>query len=283
MKILKKIGSIVLDVLIVIVFIVSILVVVSTVTAKSANGHSNFFGYTLTSVQTDSMKDTLDEGDLIVSELITDENREEIDLKKDDIVTYYDAFQKKTITHRIVEVSGEGNTRSYTTWGDNRVSAPAPDVPITINEIESVYVFKIPFLGGFIDFLKTPFGFIICLVIPLLAFIAYQAYKLITLYLRAKKLELAEEAAAASEANAAKESKSEISEEEKNAIIAEYLAKQALEKQAAEQKTADDEKSEEKAEEEPKPTEEETNSETEAEDTDEVKEETVTEENDGEN
>ena len=248
MKILKRIGSILLDVLIVIVFIVSILVVASTVTSKTAGGQSNLFGYTINSVQTDSMKDAIDQGDLVISKLITEENREEIDLKEEDIVSYYDAYEKKLITHRIIEVRGEGNTRTYTTKGDN---APAPDVPITINDIESVYVFKIPFLGSFIDFLKTPFGFIICLVIPLLAFIAFQAYKLITLYLKSKKLELEEAAAAniaAKAVDTAKDSTPELSEEEKNAIIAEYLAKQALEKQAAEAAKADgkDENTEEK-------------------------------------
>lgn len=243
MKILKRIGSILLDVLIVIVFIVSILVVASTVTSKTAGGQSNIFGYTINSVQTDSMKDAIDQGDLVISKLITEENREEIDLKEEDIVSYYDAYEKKLITHRIIEVRGEGNTRTYTTKGDN---APAPDVPITINDIESVYVFKIPFLGSFIDFLKTPFGFIICLVIPLLAFIAFQAYKLVTLYLKSKKLELEEAAAAnvaAKAADAAKDSKPELSEEEKNAIIAEYLAKQAAEAAKADGK---DENTEEK-------------------------------------
>ena len=275
MKNLKKIGSIALDVLIVIVFIISLLVVIASITAKREKGQANVFGYTVNSVQTDSMKGAINEGDLIVSKLVTAKNRDEMvsELQEGKIVSFYDNVREGheiLITHRIVEVRTTGSVPVYVTWGDNRESAPAPDVPITINEIESVYVFKIPFLGGFIDFLKTPFGFIICLVIPLLAFIAYQAYKLVTLYLRAKKLELAEEAAAASEANAAKEPKSEITEEEKNAIIAEYLAKQALEKQATEQKAADDnddKKSEEKAEEEPKP----------------AKEETVEEDKDGEN
>lgn len=270
MKILKKIGSIVLDVLIVIVFIVSTLVVIATVTAKRENGQASVFGYTFDSVQTDSMEGTIDEGDLIVSELVTDENRNSIAFEKGQIISYFIEAgngNKMLITHRIYDIYDIGDTRFYVTWGDNREAAPSPDAPITVDQIHSVYDFTIPFLGGFIDFLKTPFGFIICLVIPLLAFITYQAYKLITLYLRAKKLELAEEAAAASEANAAKEPKSEITEEEKNAIIAEYLAKQALEKQAAEQKAADDKKSEDKAEEEPKP----------------AKEETVEEDKDGEN
>ena len=140
------------------------------------------------------------------------------------------------ITHRIDDIKDEGGTLIYTTWGDNRVSAPIPDDPMTINEIQSVCPFRIPFAGRFIDFLKTPLGFILCLVLPLLGFIAWQAYKLVSLYLKSKKLELEEEAEKISK------TKSELSEEEKNAIIAEYLAKQAKAEQEqgakpAEQKT----------------------------------------------
>ena len=225
MKILKKIGSITLDVLIVIVFIISILVVIASVTAKRDNGQANVFGYTVNSVQTDSMEPKINEGDLIISKVITDANREKMipSLQKDKIVSFYDNIRegkKILITHRIVEVQDNKSIPTYVTWGDNRVSAPAPDVPITINEIQSVYLFRIPLLGHFIDFLKTPLGFIICLVLPLLSFIGWQAYKLIVLFFKSKQAELAEEA------ESIKKSKGEISEEEKNAIIAEYLAKQ---------------------------------------------------------
>ena len=223
MKILKKIGSIALDVLIVIVFIISILVVIASITAQRDNGQANVFGYTVNSVQTDSMEPKINEGDLIVSKVVTEANKSNFLLEKGEIVSFYNELengQKILITHRIYETRDAGNTRIYTTWGDNRVSAPAPDVPITINEIQSVYLFRIPLLGHFIDFLKTPLGFIICLVLPLLSFIGWQAYKLIVLFFKSKQAELAEEA------ENIKNSKGEISEEEKNAIIAEYLAKQ---------------------------------------------------------
>lgn len=239
MKVLKKIGSVVIDVLIVIVFIISLLVVIASITAKRDNGQANVFGYTVNSVQTDSMEPKINEGDLIVSKVVTEANKSNFLLEKGEIVSFYNDLengQKILITHRIYETRDAGNTRIYTTWGDNRVSAPAPDVPITINEIQSVYLFRIPLLGHFIDFLKTPLGFIICLVLPLLGFIAWQAYKLVSLYLKSKKLELEEEAEKISK------TKSELSEEEKNAIIAEYLAKQAQAEQEqgakpAEQKT----------------------------------------------
>ena len=242
MKILKRIGSILLDVLIVIVFIVSTLVVIATITAKRENGQANVLGYTINSVQTESMKGAINAGDLVVSKVVTDANKGEFQLKKGDVVSFYQELEEEKmilITHRIIDVEEISGTVVYTTQGDNREISVAPDAPMTINEIESVYIFRIPFLGRFIDFIKTPLGFILCLVIPLLSFIAFQAYKLITLYLKAKKLELVEEA---NNVRAENTSGAELSEEAKNAIIAEYLAKQALEKEQAEAMAADDAK-----------------------------------------
>ena len=240
MKVLKKIGSVTVDILIVIVFIISLLVVIASITAKRENGQANVFGYTANSVQTDSMKGTINEGDLIISKVVTSKNKADFDLKEGDIVSFYTEIKKGTkilITHRIYEVRQAGNTTVITTWGDNRESAPEPDDPITMSDVQSVYMFKIPLVGHFIDFLKTPLGFIICLVIPLLSFICWQAYKLIVLFFKSKQAELDEQA----ENMKNNANKAEISEEEKNAIIAEYLAKQKAQEEKKD--NADAEKS----------------------------------------
>ena len=89
MKILKRIGSILLDVLIVIVFIVSTLVVIATITAKRENGQANVLGYTINSVQTESMKGAINAGDLVISKVVTDANKGEFQLKKGDVVSFY--------------------------------------------------------------------------------------------------------------------------------------------------------------------------------------------------
>ena len=248
MKILKKIGSIVIDVLIVIVFIVSLLVVIASITAKRENGQANVFGITANSVQTDSMKGSINEGDLIISKVVTSKNKGDFDLKEGDIVSFYKELEDDTqilITHRIHEVRKAGNTVVITTWGDNRESAPEPDDPITMSDVKSVYLFKIPLLGHFIDFLKTPLGFIICLVVPLLTFICWQAYKLIVLFFKSKQAELDEQA---ENLKNSQNAKSELSEEEKNAIIAEYLAKQKAQEQKSDDANKENkEKSEEKS------------------------------------
>lgn len=218
-EVLKRIGSIFVDILIVIVFIVSTIVVIASITANRTGGQPSVFGYVFSSVQTNSMQGTINKGDFVVGRLI-DDNTE---IKEGDIISFYDYFKGKqiVITHRVVEILDPNTDPGYITQGDNEKMSD--DIVKSRDDIQSVYKFRIPFLGKFIDFLKTPFGFIITLVIPLLSFIAWQAYKLILLFFKSKQAELEEQA---EQLKNTQNAKSELSEEEKNAIIAEYLAKQ---------------------------------------------------------
>lgn len=233
--VLKKIGSVLVDVLIILVFIVSTLVVVMSITAKRTGGQPNVMGYVFASVQTDSMQGTINQGDFVVGKLIDGST----EIKVGDIVSFRDYLNGKeiTVTHRVVEIYEHETDPGYITQGDNEKYSD--EVVKSRDTIISVYKFRIPFLGKFIDFLKTPFGFILCLVVPLLTFIAWQAYKLILLIFKSKQAELDEQA---EKLQNAQNAKSEISEEEKNAIIAEYLAKQKAQEQ--EEQKSDESKNE---------------------------------------
>ena len=222
--VLKKIGSVLVDVLIILVFIVSTLVVVASITANRTGGQPSVMGYVFSSVQTDSMQGTINQGDFVVGKLV-DGNTE---IKVGDIVSFRDYLNGKeiTVTHRVVEIYEHETDPGYITQGDNEKYSD--EVVKSRDSILSTYKFRIPFLGKFIDFLKTPFGFIITLVVPLLAFIAWQAYKLILLIFKSKQAELDEQA---ENLKNTQNTKSELTEEEKNAIIAEYLAKQKAEEQ----------------------------------------------------
>ena len=213
MKTLKKIGKVALDVLIVIVFIISVVLVIANITSDKKNGEQpNVFGYVISSVQSESMSGTFEKGALVVGKMVD----EDTVIEKDDIISFYQKVGGATIinTHRVVDVDIAGGTTIYQTQGDNREVCPTPDNEWkTINDVTSVYKFHIPGVGGFIDFLKEPLGFVLCLVIPMLAFIGWQVYKLIAIYLQTKKEQMLEEA------------KDGVSDEAKDAIIKEYLAK----------------------------------------------------------
>lgn len=230
MQILKKIGKVALDVLIIIIFIISVLLVISNIGVDREKGEQpNVFGYVVNSVQSESMSGTFEKGAIVVGKIPT----EDTVIKKDDIISFRQKVNGQQIinTHRVVGVETIGAADFYTTQGDNREMCYNPDEGVrSMGDIVAVYKFHIPFVGGFIDFLKEPLGFVLCLVLPMLAFIGWQVYKLVSIYLQMKKAEMEE---------AAKEA---VSDDAKEAIIKEYLAKmqaQQAESDAAEEAQAE--------------------------------------------
>ena len=236
MNTLKKIGGIALDILIVLVFLVSVVLIIANITSDKENGgQPNVFGYVINSVQSESMSGTFEKGALVIGK-IPDENTEIV--VGETIITFKQKVGSNIIlnTHRVVDSKVVGVTPFYQTQGDNREVCPEPDEAWkSMGDIQAVYVTHIPLVGGFIDFLKKPVGFVLILVLPMLAFIGWQVYKLIVIYMAVKKEEMLEEA------------KSGVSDEAKDAIIKEYLAKmQAAENADSEAKPED--KGEEKSE-----------------------------------
>ena len=212
-KTLAKIGSLALDVVIILVFVVSAMLVVANLTVDKEKGEQpNIFGYVISSVQSDSMSGTFEKGALVIGKI----PGEDTAIAVGDIISFRQRVGGVEIinTHRVVAIDESGSTPLYQTQGDNKVVCPDPDTEWkSMADITAVYHLHLPGVGGFIDFLKKPVGFILVLVIPMLAFIAWQVYKLITIYLAAKKEQMLEEA------------KEGVSDEAKDAIIREYLAK----------------------------------------------------------
>ncbi len=229
MKTFKKIVSVALDILVVLVFLIAVLLVVANITADKEKGEQpNVFGYVINSVQSDSMSGTFEKGALVVGKVPTSDTV----IAKDDIISFRQKVGGVEIinTHRVVDINEVGAIPVYQTQGDNRDVCPAPDTEWkTINDVTAVYKFHIPGVGGFIDFLKKPVGFVLCLVLPMLAFIAWQVYKLISLYIQGKKEQMLAEA------------KEGVSDEAKDAIIREYLAKMQAQTEKAEDKASAEE------------------------------------------
>ena len=219
-KVIKRIGAALVDILIVVLILFSVIISVSSITAKANNGIPDLFGYTPFSVQTDSMKPTLDKGDYIFVEEC-DSN----DLQVGDVITYFTMIEGKRAinTHRIVEVRNENGVIEYRTQGDNKETNPEPD-KLLISPGDIIGKFngtRIPVLGTVIDYLSTQLGFFLVILLPVLLFTIYQIYKLVAVIIHNHKVDMV---------NAAKES---ASDEVKEAIIAEYLAKQNKEEEVA--------------------------------------------------
>ncbi len=217
MRVLKKIGSIALDVLIVFILLLSIVMIIAN--ASSAPGEPpSLFGCIFSSVQTDSMEPTIKVGDMIVGV----QPDEDTVIEVGDIISFYDRVDGQRIikTHRVVEVEQVGNDFFYTTRGDN---APDEDFGTRLGtEVVAIYKFRLPALGAIIDFFRKPVGFVLCLVLPMVALIGWQVYRLIAIYLKEKRAEVLEGG------------EDGLTAEQRQAIIDQYLEQQRKEAEPTE-------------------------------------------------
>lgn len=110
------------------------------------------FGYGAAVVLSGSMEPKLFRGDLIfVKEYETYKERE--------IVVYQDG--KKLTVHRIISVDG----KTVVTKGD---ANDTEDAPVDVSAIKGKVLFRIPFAGHIVSFIKTPIGTIFIIAAAIL-------------------------------------------------------------------------------------------------------------------
>ncbi|MBQ7956460.1 MAG: signal peptidase I [Clostridia bacterium] len=242
------------DVITAIILVFSVIFTALTLSsANSENGLPNIAGYSLFSVQSDSMEPVFYTGDLLV---IKEYQGEE--LNSGDIISFRTIEQGQYIinTHRIVECHDIGGIKTYTTRGDN---TPANDqTDVVASEIVGVYAYKanqkngvddgtrVKGVGKIIDIVKGTgesgekwtwtlnegtenerrlnLSFLLFIIVPLALIFLLQIYK----FIKALNESKAEKAKAEILENG------ELSEELKKKAIEEYLAKQAAEAKDAE-------------------------------------------------
>ncbi len=152
---------------------------------NSADGVPSINGKCLIHILTDSMNPTLEAGDLIVGEKLTDE--EKTALEVGDIISYHVDLNGDGVdeinTHRIAEIEKNslGQAVTYTTRGDNRDICPANDRdPVNPMDVICRYTgTSIPGVGTVISFLQTPTGFLAVIVLPLVAFFLFELLRFI--------------------------------------------------------------------------------------------------------
>ena len=207
------------------ILITSILIVILSLTSK-ASGVPNLFGYAPLNVESDSMEDTFSAGDLIISKVSNDMNDR---FETGDIVSFYQDIlgEKKLNTHRIVEVIKDDGIEYYKTQGDNPNTNPEPDEELKKpTDILAVYTgTKFPGIGNFFSFIRTQLGFFLVILLPMILFFVYEAVRVIMNIIAYNKEKAAEEAAAAV-------ANSELTEEQKQRAIEEYLAQQKLKQES---------------------------------------------------
>lgn len=183
MKAIKRVGTIIISVLLWLVILVAALYAFTTMATKDNQNVANLFGYTPLVVESNSMSPTFKKDDLIfVKKCDTSK------LEEGDIICFHTIIDNEYAlnTHRIQSIAENGEARSYTTVGDNN-NGVADQHIISDGDIVGKYVGHISGAGKLMNFLSSSTGFLLVIVLPMLIFFIYQVYNLIMISIRLKK------------------------------------------------------------------------------------------------
>ncbi len=160
------------------VILVPILIVNCTLIVKSfinKDEAPGFAGIVPLIVLSDSMDPYIKEGDLIFTKKVDPK-----DIKVDDVISFYAEEDDFTTiwTHRVVEVLEEDGTLKFRTKGDNKYLTEPDAILRSADKVVGVYTeFKLPVAGNIAMEMQKPAGFIICVVVPILLFVGYDAIR----------------------------------------------------------------------------------------------------------
>lgn len=219
----KNVINKIIGVIVVIFIIFAVLVTIMAFsTINNKDGVPAIGGIALLNVQTDSMSPTFKPGDLILGKKLKDADIKA--LKEGDVITFFADIEGNgemaLNSHRIVEKVENGDLTYFITKGDKFAVEDTNEV--YMSEVKCKWTgIRLPGMGAFIDFLKTPTGFLVCIVLPLALFFIYELVRFVMTIMKIK----AEKAgnAVSSEITALEE------EEIKRKAVEEYIKKQAEE------------------------------------------------------
>ncbi len=165
-------------ILIVFSVIVVIFTIISTILFNKED--REIFGVKMYVVLSDSMSATdFSAGDLI---LVKDVNPDK--LKAGDIISFVSQNKGSVgeiVTHKIKErTTDEDGKPAFVTYGTT--TGKEDQVVVTYEWIKGKYVGRIPWIGWVFDFLKTPTGYLVCILLPFGALIVYQSVNCLKAY-----------------------------------------------------------------------------------------------------
>ena len=221
-KKVNKIINVVVNVILVLAIVFAVICTYVSFVTTSGNGVPSIFGLRLLSIQTPSMKPTINDGDLAIATSVKPE-----DIRPDDIITYWTVINGERVlnTHRVVNIYDGGGFLIFETKGDANTVVDT----LTVHEREIVgkYQFRIPGLGKVFDYLQTGVGFFIVVVIPVFIFFIYhlvQFFRVLFEYQNVKNRIKFEKERDEAEAVAAKENEELTKQKERAALEEEIRA-----------------------------------------------------------
>ncbi|MBQ4428054.1 MAG: signal peptidase I [Oscillospiraceae bacterium] len=214
------------------IILIAALFAFTTLATRDTNNVANIAGFTPLSVLSDSMKPTFNQGDLIIIHTVDPKT-----LNEGDIITFHTIINNEYTlnTHRISKIADNNGVRSYTTMGDNN-NGIADSHIIADGDIVGKYVTRLPGVGNVMSFLSSPIGFLIVIVLPMLAFFVYQVYHLIIVSINLKKAVAIENAEENAKLSKDLEDAQRAKEEAAAALAEAKRIKEEAEKQLAEAK-----------------------------------------------
>ncbi|HIZ84477.1 MAG TPA: signal peptidase I [Firmicutes bacterium] len=194
---MRKAFTIVGRIVTILILLFAIAVMIFTVISVNTVGKedASLFGYKPYIVLSDSMQDTFEVGDMVISKSVDVST-----LEPGDIITFSSidrANRGETVTHKIREITTYEGEPAFVTYGTTTGVDDAYPVPFA--NVTGQYQFRLPGMGYFFEFLRTPAGYVTLILIPFLLLILLQAvrfFKLMGQYRREQREELAAEKAA---------------------------------------------------------------------------------------
>ena len=111
-------------------------------------------------VISDSMYPQIRTGDAVVMK-----NIDPAKVKTGDIIIFRNPGKPEDLViHRVVAVSESGQAHFYSTKGDNNPAGD--DWQVTMGQVVGGVVVTVHNFGWFIDFLQSPRGYVVCIVLP---------------------------------------------------------------------------------------------------------------------
>ena len=168
-KILTVIGT-VLCLILIPILIVNCLLIVRSYTSDEV---PSVGGYLPLIVLTDSMYPVIESGDLIICHTAEPE-----EIRVGDVIAFFDPAGNGTtiVSHRVMEVTEKDGRIAWRTKGDNNNTEDR----LAVREDKLVAVYEGTRLRGFGNvalFMQTTPGLIVCVVLPLMLLVGYDAVR----------------------------------------------------------------------------------------------------------
>lgn len=184
---MKKTLNIIKNIIVTGITVIAVIMMVFTIVSVTTFNRNdrNLFGYRAYIVNSDSMSATdFNAGDLILVKEVDPST-----LVEGDIISFISQSSEsfgETVTHKIRKLTTDvkGN-KGFVTYG---TTTDTDDTTIvTYPYVLGKYSMKVPYLGVFFNFLKTPQGYFTCIFTPFMLLIIYQGLNTVRLFMRYKK------------------------------------------------------------------------------------------------